>query len=118
VEFISHPTIDVDALSRYAEQAPQPQQVTKLSETSNLYDVLPHLNVRARTFILEGAESPGRHSACYATCKNLHELGVPADKAWNWCAIGAEKCWEADWVMPLRHEEVTKIVRQVYKEAI
>jgi hypothetical protein len=114
VENVSTQLVDIEELAPYAAQAPQPQAVARLEKTSNLYDVLPHLNVRARTFILEGAESPGRHSACYATCQNLQELGVPAYKALNWCGIGAMKCWEVDLVNPLSEHDVMKIVRQVY----
>jgi hypothetical protein len=111
------PGIDVSVLMRYnttaVEYTPQAP-----AETSNLLSILPHLNVRARTFILEGAASPGRHSACYATCKNLQELGVPRERAFEWLIMGARRCWEAvkiEWEgRSLPQSEVERIVKQVY----
>jgi hypothetical protein len=120
--------IDIGVLMRYN----QPTMVELVAErlhppnSLNLLDTLPHLNIRARTFILEGASSPGRHSACYATCKNLHELGVDSDRALEWLLIGAGKC-RGLWLtthhgkpnsyyesMPLLQSEVQRIVKQVY----
>lgn len=117
--------IDISVLMRYngAITPSAPYHQFNL----NLLDTLPHLNIRARTFILEGASSPGRHSACYATCKNLHELGVDSDRALEWLLIGAGKCFDS-WVTGqiftddkplgrqhiLHQSEVQQIVKQVY----
>lgn len=102
--------VAVEHLQPYALLVPLPADVVKpVGGISNLLDLLPHLNVRARTFVLEGAESPGRHSACYATCKNMQELGVSASDALDWLVWGARMC-----MLPFR--DVEKIVKQVYKE--
>jgi hypothetical protein len=120
------PGLDVSVLLRY-NQAPISQEIVKPFETANLLGILPHLNVRARTFILEGAASPGRHSACFATAKNLNELGVPRDRTFEWLLIGAGRCVDL-WVSwkylegvgpmgrlkPLPQSEVERIVKQVY----
>jgi hypothetical protein len=118
------PELDVSALLRYNLPLVS-QEIVKPFETSNLLDILPHLNVRARTFILEGASSPGRHNACYATAKNLHELGVPHDRAFEWLLIGAGKShtgWPSElpafeFSHPLSQSEVERIVKQVYGDA-
>lgn len=117
---------DISELMRYTLPTPTPPAVV-VGPTANLLDVIPHLNVRARTFILEGAEKGQRHNACYATCKNLHELGVSRERALEWLLIGAGQCHEnwmglpADIFMKplfsqkaLDLKEVEKIVNQVY----
>jgi hypothetical protein len=121
------PGIGVSEMMRY-NMPLTATEVTILRENKlNLLQALPHLNIRARTFILEGASSPGRHSACYATAKNLHELGVQRDRTFEWLLIGAGKCVDL-WVSwrylegvgpmgrlkPLPQSEVERIVRQVY----
>jgi hypothetical protein len=107
-------------LMKYSSVPCQQSSDFTACETLNLLDALPHLNVRARTFILEGVVSPGRHSAAFATAKNLHELGVPEDRALEWLLIGAGKCWMNNgmkWLVgthPLETSEVQRIVKQVY----
>ena len=89
-----------------------------LKDSADLLTVLPHLNINARRFILEGVSSPGRHRACYATCKTLHELGVPAGRALEWLLIGAGKSYEcAPHIRPkpLDIPEVQRIVERVYQ---
>lgn len=105
--------VEVRELLKYAVPPHAPDPAVRI-KSENLYAILPHLNVRARTFILWGAQSPGRHSACFATCKNLQEVGVPKETAYRLLHVGAEKCWEADWVQPLSDRDVNKIVKQVY----
>lgn len=95
-------------LVRFAVAKPEPAPIPS-SEIRNLADVLSHLTVRARTFILYGAESPGRHSACYATCKTLYELGVPVDRASDWLSIGARNCSPC-----LDTYDVERVIKQVY----
>ena len=119
------PLIEPSVIAKYADVVTLPPEPLPKGEFKNLLDLLPHLNVRARTFILEGAESPGRHKACYATCKNMQELGVPAEEAEEWLTYGARTCWRG-WNVrepnlayasdPLSSSEVERIVKQVYSK--
>lgn len=89
--------------------APPPPPLAEPIESANLLEVIPHLNGVSRMFLLIGVESPGRHRACYSTCMNLHELGVPRERTRNWLSYGASICSE-----PLTEREVFRIVDQVY----
>jgi hypothetical protein len=94
-----------------------------LESNANLTEVIPHLNGRARQFLLDGVQSPGRHNACFATCKNLYELGVPAELAFHWLCLGADKCrgldkWGGPFKKPLDIRDVRATWARVYgKEA-
>ena len=95
---------------------PAPESAVRAKNPSNLLAVLPHLTIRARAFILRGAESPGRHTACYAACLSLKEAGVPEPNALEWLCWGADRCWdEAGMTRPLEHSFVRRVVREAYR---
>jgi hypothetical protein len=113
------PWVPLEELLHFEQFVPAAPPPPEHVDFSNLLDLLPHLNACAKAFILEGAEAQGRHRACYATCKTLHELGVPPQKAEEWLMEGARKCWSGSmWREqfddPLRPTEVHKIMKQVY----
>lgn len=82
-----------------------PEPVTKIS---NLISVLAHLTETAATFICEGYREPGRHKACYATARNLKELGVDFEQAHAWIERGASLCSP-------RLSDFARVVKQVYE---
>jgi hypothetical protein len=104
-----------------ARYVPEPPAAV-CTELTSLNAALPHLNVRTRTFILNGAGFPGRHTACFAAAKNLHELGIIRDRAYEWLLIGAGKCYkvtnddEEIWFepYPLPECEVLRQVQRIY----
>jgi len=69
-----------------------PERAHPLQNSTSLSDVLPHLTATARKFILDGVESPGRHSACFHTAKLMKELAVPESAARRWVMSGANIC--------------------------
>jgi hypothetical protein len=108
VEHMGEGAVPVAELERYSRpEEPKPPQPFTPTENVNLMVLLPHLNVRAKTFILGGADPGERHRACYATCKNLQELGVSSGRSQELLMLGAG--WSG-----LAEREVVKIVRQVY----
>ena len=126
VEHMSQDSTDVRDISRYS--VPDTEHWTnglKLENPQSLSDILPHLTVTARRFILEGVRSPGRHTACWSTAMTLKSLGVPAPKALEWLMVGSHKCWEYNvlgmnsWFenKPLTDSEVKQIIKQVYNGA-
>ena len=88
---------------------PEPVVVKVNVDLTSLLDVLPHLTIAARRFLLDGSESPGRHTACFAACKSLQEVGVERDTALSWLDTGSGRCRP-----PLPYADVQRIVRQVY----
>jgi hypothetical protein len=107
VEHVSKSAVDPAEIQKYQRQEFVREPAAVLPENVNLLQLLPHLNVRARTFILGGAEPGERHRACYATCKNMHELGVSSGRAFDLLMIG--NTWTG-----LEKREVKKVVEQVY----
>lgn len=100
---------------------PEPPPVQKFEGgTASIVDLLPHLNGTATTFLLYGVESGRRHNACYAACKNLHEIGVSSYHALGHLAGGAARCYEMDAGVerhcPLALVEVERIVKRVYAD--
>jgi hypothetical protein len=88
-------------------------------EGVSFMDVLPYLNGRSKQFIMHGVESGERHNACFATCKNLQELGVERSRAADWLAIGAQRCFRKLNLVnsisdPLAPLEIKRIVGRVY----
>lgn len=119
--------LPVSWLRRHEQMAPEPVQIA-VGETASFLDILPHLNGKTKQFIMYGVEVGERHNACYAACRNLHELGVEAERAADWLYIGAQRCWEPcgfmgqgkiqgqtfDVVKALEPAEVRRIVQRVY----
>lgn len=130
VEHIAEKGIDIEALLCYNTPLAETPSCRRCYSDATLMETLPHMNITARKFILEGASSPGRHTACFATAKNLQELGVSRDRAFEWLLIGAGKCWGKEWrtngwileqemygeafQQSLPQHEVERIVNQVY----
>ena len=94
--------------------APPPDPTPMLQDATSLVDVLPHLTIKAKRFLLEGIDSPGRHAACWHTTKLLHELGVPAETAREWVMRGAFLCRPHDNEFV---REAMTIVRRTYGTA-
>jgi hypothetical protein len=98
----------LDKLLGY-DLAPLPEVVPLDKHLTNLFDLLPHLNVTSRRFLLHGADSPGRHSACYSTVKDLHDRGADRGAAETWTVAGAAKS-----LPPLPYRDTARIIKQVY----
>lgn len=120
------PRFTSDDLMPYISPEPEPV-IAQFTESVRFIDVLPHLNGRARQFIQSGVESPGRHAACFATCKQLHELGLPRATAEHWVKLGASRCYEMMSMddghgnmapvgisMHLPSPDVDRIIHQIY----
>jgi hypothetical protein len=92
-----------------------PEPVTAPAKnTANLSDIMPHLTVTARRFILDGVETPGRHSAVYHTAKLLRELGVSYDKAMDWMYAGGLRCRPSIMMDPKFHRDLVNTVKGEY----
>lgn len=92
VEHITLEQTVPQAILNYASEMPAPVEKLCLAETLHLRDVIPHLKVSNQRFLLQGQESPGRHTACWRTSRNLMELGVSLARAEEWVLGGARKC--------------------------
>jgi hypothetical protein len=70
-------------------QAHQAKAIDK--ELTNLRDMLPHLTLTARNYLLRGVREPGRHAAAVATARNLHrELALPPERVEEMVVKAAE----------------------------
>ena len=91
---------------------------------NDLSQILPHLTFKARTFLMNGTGSPGRHSTAFATAKCLQEIGMPQDVATQWVIGGGELCWrvlpETYYVVPcpLSPSECYRITQGAYRNEL
>jgi hypothetical protein len=91
--------------------APETEPVRPIENNRNLSNVLPHLTVTARRYILDGVETPGRHSAAFHAAKLLKELGVPYEAARAWIKNGAWLCKPTDKQF---RDDVEHTIRRLY----
>ncbi len=76
------------------DSAPPPPEPTKPLDVdcSNLNQVAPHLNDRARKFLRMGIERGERHKSAFAAAMNLRELGIERATIVAWVVRGGDKC--------------------------
>ena len=84
--------LDIGSLLVFDAGPPAKTPPPKLAEGSAMGFILPHLTLRAATFLTEGVGSPGRHAAAYATAASLRETGITHDIAEEWVVRGGKRC--------------------------
>jgi len=73
------------------EEFTQPETST-LPEGAAWALAFPHLTLKAKKFLIEGWEEPGRHDAMWHTARKLYELGINKDQAREALCYGNVMC--------------------------
>lgn len=73
------------------QRLPEPK-VGASCDSSNLFQLLPHLTELAQRYLCEGAPEGRRHHDAFATARSLREHGVPQDRALTWVQLGGSRC--------------------------
>ncbi len=76
--------------------------------------ILPLLTLRAKNFIQDGVDSPGRHTAIQHAAKTLWEKGCCERELRKAIKRGNEKCLPE----PVEEKEIERILRDVMKESV
>lgn len=84
--------LDLGSLLVFDAGPPVKTDVPKLPPGSPVGFVLPHLTLKAATFLTEGSPSPGRHAAAYAAAASLREAGIELETAAEWVVRGGKRC--------------------------
>lgn len=92
---------------------PDPKPVNK--NLTSLSQLAPHLNHTSSKFLIDGWVGLGRHTAAYATARNLKEIGIDEKTARGLVLAGAANCIRDGKPFPLPEGEARTCVRNAYK---
>jgi hypothetical protein len=84
--------LDIGSLLVFDSGPPVRTDAPKLPPGSPVGFVLPHLTLKAATFLTEGVDSPGRHASAYAAAASLREAGIELETAAEWVVRGGKRC--------------------------